>query len=216
MARPFTTELTRRQKAMLDWIVDFAQENQMPPTVREIGRAFGFASSSVFDYLKALERKGYVKRGDLGARSLTICREQPQACKRCGTTDVVGQVKAGRPVLAVEHIRGTVTVPKDLVRDREVYALEVAGDSMIGDGILDGDFVIIRKQETADDGDIAVVLIGDEATLKRVYREGRRLRLQPSNPTMKPIYVDSGEVRIQGKVVGVQRLLDRPVPHRRA
>ncbi|RLC74639.1 MAG: repressor LexA, partial [Chloroflexi bacterium] len=120
---------------------------------------------------------------------------------------VVGRIAAGRPIEAVEHDCGTVAVRKDLLRGCEAFALKVEGDSMVEAGILDGDYVVIRKQETAENGDIVVALIDDEATLKRLYREKDRIRLDPANKEMDSIYVDSGELRVQGKVVAVHRAL---------
>lgn len=205
---PRKQRLTPRQRETLTWIKDFIRRHGMPPTVREIGGAFRIKSSSVFDLLKALERKGYLRRGELGARSLIL--EPSPAWRECGCEEVpvVGRITAGRPIEAVEHDRGTVAVRKDLLRGHEGYALEVEGQSMVEAGILDGDYVIVRKQETADDGDIVVALIEDEATLKRFYRENGGVRLEPANQAMAPIHVMSGEFRIQGKLVGVIRVMD--------
>jgi len=206
MARPFTTELTRRQKAVLDWVKGFIRRNGMPPTVREIGRAFGYASSSVFDYLKALERKGCLsRRRELGPRSLVLEAEPARSCPHCEQVNVVGRIAAGKPILATEDDWGTVTVARNVLGKREVYALLVQGDSMIDAGILDGDVVLIRKQETADNGDIVVALMEDEATLKILRRQGSRVKLQPANRAMPPIYVDAQQLKILGKLVNVQR-----------
>ena len=202
------SDLTDRQREILDWIKGFIRDHGMPPTVREIGGAFDIKSSSVFDQLKALERKGHLERGDLGARSLILQgnKRGPCACERIR---VVGRIAAGRPVEAIEHDAGMIHVEKDLLRGRSGYALKVVGESMVEAGILDGDYVIIRKQETAEDGDIVVALIGDEATLKRFHLEKNRIRLDPANKEMKPIFVDSGEFSIQGKLVGVHRHIGR-------
>jgi repressor LexA len=200
--------LTARQRQILEWIKAFIRKHGMPPTVREIGGAFSIKSSSVFDLLKALERKGYLRRGELGARSL-IVEDGKSRRSEGGTVEVpiVGRIPAGQPIEAIEHQGGTVAVGKDLLRGHDGYALEVEGQSMIEAGILDGDYVIVRKQETADDGDVVVALIESEATLKRLYREAGGVRLEPANQTMAPIHVTSREFRIQGKVVGVLRLL---------
>jgi repressor LexA len=181
----------------------------MPPTVREIGAAFEIKSSSVFDLLKALERKGQLRRGDLGARSLII--EGDTRSRECGCEEVpvVGRVRAGAPIEAVEDNRGTIGVKKDLLRGRAAFALEVQGDSMIEAGILDGDYVVVRKQETADDGDIVVALIENEATLKRFYRDAGGVRLAPANSAMSPIQVRSGDFSIQGIVISVMRVFGR-------
>jgi len=209
MARPASKEPTPRQREILAWVKAFIREHGMPPTVREIGAAFGIKSSSVFALLKALERKGYLERGDLGARSLIIKKGRKRAACHCEEVPVVGRIPAGQPIEAIEHDRGTVTVDRELVGGRGGYALQVVGDSMVEAGILDGDYVIIRRQETAEDGDIVVALIDDEATLKRFHREGDGVRLEPANGRTQPIHVRTGEFRIQGKVVGVQRHIGR-------
>jgi len=203
---PRTTDLSPRQRETLTWVKDFIQEHGMPPTVREIGDAFGIKSSSVFELLKALERKGYIRRGELGARSLII-EDGKSRRSEGGTVEVpvVGRIPAGQPIEAIENEGGTVAVGKDLLRGHDGFALEVEGQSMIEAGILDGDFVVVRKQENADDGDIVVALIESKATLKRLYREDGGVRLEPANQAMAPIHVNSGEFKIQGKVVGVMR-----------
>jgi len=156
-----------------------------------------------------LERKGYLQRGDLGARSLIIKKGRKHAACHCEEVPVVGRIPAGQPIEAIEHDRRTLIVNRELLGGRGGYALQVVGDSMAEAGILDGDYVIIRKQETAEDGDIVVALIDDEATLKRFYREKDHVRLEPANSHMQPIHVRTGEFRIQGKVVGIQRHFGR-------
>lgn len=206
MARPFTTQLTARQEKVLTWIKTFIFRNGMPPTVREIGAAFGFNSSSVFDYLKVLERKGYLKRGNLGARSLTLS-DDSQVLREVAArrVPILGRVAAGKPILATEDPLGSVAVEAEDVRGAETYALLVQGDSMINAGILDGDIVLIRKQESANDGDIIVGMVDDEATLKRFRKDGKRIKLEPANAAMKPIYVNPEQLKVLGKLVGVQR-----------
>lgn len=205
MARPLTNQLTPRQAKVLEWIKHFIARERMPPTVREIGTAFGFASTrSVFDYLNALERKGYLKRGNLGARSLILCGEA-RSFPQARSIPIVGRVAAGAPIFAVEDELGSITVNADDVRGADVYALRVKGDSMIDAGILDGDVVLIRKQENADNGDIVVAMIDDEATLKRFHRDGTRIRLSPANAALKPISVQSERVKVLGKLIVVQR-----------
>jgi len=200
-------DLTPRQQEVFDWIRAFIRDNGMPPTVREIGRAFGIKSSSVFDLLKALEKKGCLRRGDLGARSLIIEDDHMRKYSGCVDIPIVGRIAAGKPILAVEDRAGTITVDRSLVHDHEAYALHVEGNSMVDAGILDGDYVVIRAQDDADDGDIVVALIEDEATLKKFYREKNQVRLEPANRGLKPIRVSSGEFRVQGKVVAVHRKL---------
>ena len=210
MAKAGRQPLTPRQRETLDWVKGFIRKNGMPPTVREIGGAFDIKSSTVFELLKALERKGYLKRGDLGARSLIVEDDSGRrGPSRTGIeVPVVGRIPAGQPIEAIEDDRGTVVVGRDVLRGRKGFALKVEGESMIDAGVLDGDYVVVRKQESAEDGDIVVALIEDEATLKRFYRERGGVRLEPANTRMKAIRVRDGEFRIQGKVVGVVRIMD--------
>ena len=211
MARPFTTQLTTRQERVLDWVYSFAEKHKMPPTVREIGAAFKITPRSVFDFLKALERKGYLKRGDLGARSLELparkaASRKPQRSERVDELRILGHIAAGKPIYATEDDLGELNVDRSVLNGRPGFVLVANGDSMIEAGILDGDYVIVRRQEFARDGDIVVALIDEEeATVKRFHREGKRIRLQPANRTMEPIYVTPESLRIQGCVVGVQR-----------
>jgi repressor LexA len=209
MARAGQQVLTPRQQQIFQWVKRFIHAQGMPPTVREIGEAFSIKSSSVFDLLKTLERKNFLRRGDRGARSLIV--EGMSKRRRLGhnivEVAIVGRIPAGQPIEAIEHDCGTVPVKRELLRGREAYALKVEGQSMVEAGILDGDYVIIRKQDTADEGDIVVALIEQEATLKRFYREANGVRLEPANSRMRPIHVQSGEFKIQGKVVGVQRTI---------
>ncbi len=207
MARPATQGLTPRQREVLDWVKTYIRDHGMAPTMREIGSAFGIKSSSVFDLIEAMGRKGFLERHERKARSLIVKGRRSRHECGCQEARVVGRIAAGRPIEAIQHDRGTVPVAKDLLRGREAFALKVEGDSMIEAGILDGDYVIVRKQETAEEGDVVVALIGDEATLKRFHREEGRIRLDPANRRMKPIYVDSGEFRLQGIVVAVHRML---------
>lgn len=199
--------LTARQSEILAWVKDFIRDHGMPPTVREIGTAFEIKSSSVFDLLQALERKGHLRRGDLGARSLIVEGRADRHECGCEEVRVVGRVRAGAPIEAIEHDLGTIAVKKDLLRGRTAFALKVEGNSMIEAGILDGDYVVVRKQERADDGDIVVALIENEATLKRFFRDADGVRLEPANPNMSPTRVTAGEFRIQGTLVGVVRVM---------
>ncbi len=221
--------LTDRQGEILEYIQRYIVEQGYPPTIREIGTAFGIRSTNgVNDHLKALERKGYVARGELKSRALTVLEggrsssaspsQKPPGRFALGRgfpseiveIPVVGKVAAGAPILAQENITDTVRIDSFFLgpEARRVFALKVTGESMIGDGIFDGDFIFVRKQPHASAGDIVVALIEDEATVKRYYPEGDRIRFQPSNPRMKPIYVskdDFRETQIIGLVVGVYR-----------
>lgn len=201
--------LTNRQGQVLAWIKDFIAEHDMPPTVREIGGAFEIKSSTVHEMLRSMERKGHLRRGDRGARSLIVqgAKKKRDDC-HCISIPILGHIAAGKPVLAVEQARGTVAVDRSLLRGRKAYALEVEGESMVGARIFDGDYVVVRNQQTADDGDIIVALVDDEATLKRVYRERGGVRLEPANPRMKAIHVRDRDFRVQGKVVSVLRMLN--------
>ncbi len=226
-----TETLTERQEKILAFIKKTIQEQGYPPTIREIGEHFGIRSTNgVNDHLKALERKGYLLRGELKSRALSVIEGGRSSAARLGRFSrrelspvsggeaieipVVGKVAAGEPILAEENITDHVRIDSVLLGDggRKVFALRVAGDSMIGDGIFDGDYIFVRKQLQASPGEIVVAMIentaGSEATVKRFYPEGDRIRFQPSNPRLKPIYVSREEFRetqIIGVVVGVYR-----------
>lgn len=212
-------ELTDRQKQILDFIVRETEARGFPPTIREIGEEMEIRSTNgVNDHLKALERKGYLLRGEQQSRSLVPTKRARLvlglgARKRDADLveiPVLGRVAAGLPLLATENVEDSVKIDSFLLggNGREVFALRVKGESMIEDGIHDGDFIFVKKTPTAAPGEIVVVLIEDEATVKRFYPEGDRIRLQPANSTMQPIYVSKQEFRstmILGKVVGVYR-----------
>lgn len=200
-------QLTDRQREILDWIVGFAREHGMPPTVREIGAEFGISPAGVFGHLKALERKGRLRRGELGARSLEIIGMPASGRGESAAIPVVGRIAAGAPLLAMENVEDSLAVDRSMLRPRggQFFALRVKGDSMVEAGILDGDIVIVHKRRTAGDGDIVVALIGEEATVKRFYRERGRVRLELASSRMKPIRVK--DVTIQGVVKGLVRKL---------
>ena len=206
---PGKEPLTPRQDEILSWVKGFIRDHGMPPTVREIGTAFDIKSSSVFDLLQALERKGHLRRGDLGARSLIVKGRVQRPEWSYTEVRVIGRIRAGAPIEAIEDDCGTIAVKKDLLRGREAFALKVEGNSMVEAGILDGDYVVVRKQEMADDGDIVVALIDNEATLKRYYRDSDGIRLEPANPALSAIRIRSGQFAVQGVVVSVIRVLDK-------
>jgi repressor LexA len=200
------SELTRRQKQVLDFINSCIAHRGYPPTMREIGEHMGISSTNgVNDHLKALERKGHLVRDDMKSRALRPVSGSGQVIE----VPLVGRVAAGEPVLAVENIEDTVRVDRFFIGpSREVFALRVTGDSMIEDGIFDGDYIFVRKQIAAERGDIVVAIIEGEATVKRFYPEGDRIRFQPANASMKPIVVHRSQFRsvdIIGVVVGVFR-----------
>lgn len=197
MARPLKRDLTTRQQEVFQWIKSCIAEDGVPPTIREVAQAFGIKSSSAFDFIKVLERKGRLTRRKQVARALVVERRIGKRVPNPVRVLILGSIAAGAPILAVEDPSETITVDGRLGRGRDLYALRVEGDSMKDADILDGDVVIIRRQDTADDGDIIVALIDDEATLKRFYRDGDGVRLQPANRKMAPIHVRSGEFRIQ-------------------
>ncbi|HEU4383496.1 MAG TPA: transcriptional repressor LexA [Anaeromyxobacteraceae bacterium] len=224
--------LTERQGEVLRFIAREIEERGYPPTIREIGEALDIRSTNgVNDHLKALERKGFLTRDPVKSRALiptprarqalggrgggsnVISLASRMAAAKTGArlveVPIVGRVAAGQPIVAEERIEDTVQVDAFFIgTTKKVYGLRVQGDSMIGDGILPGDYVFVKKQLHADDGDIVVAMIDDEATVKRVYFEGDRVRFQPSNPRLAPIYVrkdDFKSTMILGVVVGVYR-----------
>lgn len=199
--------LNTRQKQILKYIKDSLRSKGYPPSVREIGEAVGLSSSStVHSYLAKLESMGFIRRDPTKPRAIDVLEEAPWRQKQITPVPLVGRVTAGEPILAVENIEETYPFPTELVGDDGTFMLAVKGSSMIEAGILDGDYVLVRSQTTARNGDIVVALIDDEAaTVKRFYREKEYIRLQPENSTMEPIY--SRNVSILGKVIGVFRQL---------
>lgn len=202
-------KLTKRQGEVLDVITTSIERDGYPPTIREIGAELGIKSTNaVNDHLKALERKGYLQRNEAKSRAL-IPVDLPSNDDDMVDVPIVGRIAAGQPILAQEHVEDTVKIDRFFLgRHPEVFALRVVGDSMIGDGILDGDFIFVKKQHHAPRGEIVVGWIDGEATVKRYYPEGDRIRFQPSNPAMQPIYVDASDFRetqILGVVVGIYR-----------
>jgi repressor LexA len=200
------TQITRRQQQVLDFITKCINDRGYPPSMREIGEHMGIKSTNgVNDHLKALERKGYLVRDFMKSRAL----RPVSTSGRFVDVPVVGQVAAGMPLLAVENIEDTVKVDRFFIGpNREVFALRVTGESMIEDGIFDGDYIFVRKQLTAERGEIVVAIIDGEATVKRFYPEEDRIRFQPANASMEPIYVAREEfksVDLIGVVVGVYR-----------
>ena len=216
-------ELTDRQKQILHFIVRESELRGFPPTIREIGERMDIRSTNgVNDHLKALERKGYLIRGEQQSRSLVPTKRARLvlglgARKDANMVEVplLGKVSAGLPILATENVEDSVRIDSFLLggSGKEVFALRVKGDSMIEDGIFDGDYLFVRKALSASPGDIVVVLIEDEATVKRYFPEGDRVRFQPANQAMQPIYVSKSELRstmILGVVVGIYRKLSAP------
>jgi repressor LexA len=214
--------LTQRQQMVLDFIRQSIHDRGYPPTLREIGARMGIRSTNgVNDHLRALERKGYLTREDMKSRALRPTNLGTPALADAGSEPandvdlveitVLGRVAAGLPLLAEEHVIDTVRIDRTLVRGgREVFGLKVHGDSMIEAGIMSGDYIFVKKQLTANRGDVVVALIGDEATVKYYYPEKDHVRFQPANKNMAPIYVRSADFKptmLLGVVVGCYRRL---------
>jgi len=200
--------LTPRQNEIWGFLVTYVESHGYPPTVREIGQAVGLASpSTVHAHLANLERAGLLKRDPTKPRALELIGREREEANRL---PLLGQVAAGSPLLAEENIEDYLAVPAPLSRGGEEFLLRVKGDSMLNAGILEGDILVVRRQATAENGEIVVALAGDdssagEATVKRFYREGLKVRLQPENDAFAPIYAD--HVQVLGKVTGVFRML---------
>jgi repressor LexA len=200
-------ELTKRQQEIYDFIRKYSLTNGYPPTVRDIGKAVGLASSStVHAHLANLEKLGLLRRDPSKPRAIEMLDKAADALKsvvRPNGLPLVGSVAAGQPILAEENIEEYIPVPDVIGGDTGEYILRVRGDSMIKAGILEGDFVVVRPQDTATDGEIVVALVGEEATVKRYFREEDHVRLQPENDALEPIR--SRDVRVLGRVIGVFR-----------
>ena len=207
-------KITKRQQQIYDYIRAYQLEKGYPPSVREIASAVGLSSpSTVHAHLNALEEMGLIKRDAAKPRAIEVFNEDGSAVKLAEVKDdpdrgtvtlpLVGRVAAGMPVLAEQNIEDTITVPTEIATDGSSFILEVHGDSMINAGIYNGDYLIVREQQSAMNGEIVVALIDDEATVKTFYKEQGRVRLQPENDAMEPIYVENP--RILGKVVALMR-----------
>jgi len=201
-----TGKLTARQREVLNFIINHIAERGFPPSIREIGAALDISSlRGVTVHLDALERKGWIKREN-ASRGIHVLAPIPVRKKGAESVPIIGTIAAGLPILAVENIEGYVLVPEDMLgRSGEVFALKVSGDSMIGDAILPGDLVIIRSQKNIASGEMAAVLLGDEATVKRVYYKEGKVQLIASNPKYQPIVIGREDSTILGKVVGLIR-----------
>ena len=200
--------LPRRQQETLEWIRAYMKTHGKPPTMREIGDHFGRASSSVFEVITALERKGFLTRADRLSRGITLTLKAGSGRRDTVHVPILGRIAAGQPILATENLEGTVPVDRRLAAGRQLFALRVHGDSMIEAGILDGDLVIAAQQQDAQDGDIVVALVDEEATVKRFQRRpDGAVELRPENPRHRPIVIKRPPFMIQGKVVAVVRQL---------
>ncbi len=197
-------KLTKRQKEILDFIAAFISREGYSPSMEEIAAHFNFASlNAVFKHLEALAQRGYLHRDANRARSIELSRENASMAR---SIPLMGRIAAGRPIEAVA-VQESLAVPDDLLPGRGTYfILLVQGDSMIEEHIADGDYVIVESREQADDGQTVVALIdGESVTLKRIYRDGDRVRLQPANQALSPLVIEGERVKVQGVVVGVMR-----------
>ena len=207
------TELTGKRREILDFIASQIRERGYPPSVREIGEAVGLTSSStVHTHLTTLQRQGFLRRDPTKPRAIEVRYDAVSgvAIERRPTRHIplVGEVAAGTDVLAHENIEELLPLPEDFTGDGQLFMLKVRGDSMIDAGILDGDYVVVRQQETAEKGEIVVAGIpGEEATVKTYTRKGDKVVLLPSNPRLEPMVFDPSEVEIFGRVVTVLRRL---------
>jgi repressor LexA len=200
-------QTTDRQKRILEVILEFTAEQGYPPSVREIGERVGLSSSStIHAHLKTLERRGLISRDPTKPRALRSgVAPQGAPVPETIVMPVLGKVAAGVPITAQENIEGDFVLPASFTRASDGFMLRVQGDSMIDAAILDGDLIVVRPQRTANNGEIVVAMLDGEATVKRFYKEDGRIRLQPENPAMEPIY--SNDVTILGRVEAVVRKL---------
>tara|TARA_B100000959_G_scaffold116979_1_gene123033 strand:- start:1190 stop:1810 length:621 start_codon:yes stop_codon:yes gene_type:complete len=200
-------KLTKKQHNFLSFLTKYIRGNGYPPTIREMVYHLKLASTnSVKKYLDILERKGYIKRIPNSPRAIEVCTETPES--QAKLIPVAGRVRAGAPRLAVEDITGHLAIDTSVARWDDTFFLKVEGDSMIDAHIQNGDFVLVKSQQTAENGDIVVAIINDEATVKRFFRRGNSIYLEPANSTMKPIIIredQAYEMMIAGKVVTVLR-----------
>lgn len=201
--------LTDKQKNVYEFIKQQVGQVGFPPSVREIAQAFSISTRAAYDHLRAIEKKGYIRRDPMKPRAIEIIGFRGLSLRNSDEVamiPLVGRVAAGQPILAEENIEDYMAFPASMVQSGNVFALKVNGHSMIEDGILDGDYVLVREQIVAERGETVVALLGDEATVKRFYPEKNQVRLVPANAAMQPIITN--DVSIVGKVVGVFRRLN--------
>ena len=195
---------SEKREQILDFIKTHIKKQGYPPSVREIGKAVGLSSSStVHAHLRKLEISGHIEREPDLTRAIRLIEDDNTSAVDVKFLPILGRVAAGQPMLASQNIEETYPVPSFLLAGAEGFMLKVKGESMIDDGIMDGDMVIVRRQSSANNGEIVVAAIEDEATVKRIYVENNKIRLQPANQTMQPMYFDA--VNVIGKVVGFVR-----------
>ena len=198
-------DLTKRQKEVLDYITQNVEEKGAPPTIREIGGKFKISSTNgVRAILSALIRKGFIRRRPLVSRGIELIKQKTPFFV---SVPLIGRIRAGLPILAVENIEGQIGVDKSLLSGGEIFSLKVIGDSMKDAGIFDGDYVLARQQPTAEKGEIIIAVIGEEATVKMYFPLKEKIKLMPATPTYEPIIIEktSSNFRIAGKVIGLFR-----------
>ena len=209
-----TRGLTDKQERILNYIVEYVEDQGYPPSIREIGTEFRISSlRGVTVHLDALERKGYIKRANT-SRSITVIGRTGATSPKRNVTflPIVGTIAAGTPITANENVEGLVPVPHEMVHNVQgAFVLRVQGDSMIDDHIMPRDYVVIKPQANADHGDLVAVLLGDEATVKRIHFADGRVRLMPSNAAYEPIEITREDSRVIGKVIGLIRNYDGPM-----
>lgn len=202
-------KITPKQKALLAFICNSTAENGYAPSQREMADHFGWKSlGTVQDYIKKLEAKGAIKREWNGRRAIEVDHsfvENFLVPRESLAVPLLGKIAAGRPIEAIVSSEERIPVPRDMVRNGSFYALTVEGNSMIEDGILDGDNIVVKRQQSAENGETVVALVENSATVKRMYRQKNRIELRPANKEMKSIYVKANNLRIQGIVVGLYR-----------
>jgi repressor LexA len=198
--------LTRRQEAILQFLVDYIQQEGYPPSIREIGEKFAIGSlRGVTVHLDALEKKNFISRSNT-PRSIRIIHPAYTPGQKVMMLPLLGQIAAGGPILAEEHVEDLIPVPSEMVRNVQgAFLLRVKGDSMNGEGILPRDLVLVKPQEVANHGDLVAFLLGEEATVKRIHFDNSRIRLIASNPAYEPIEVDREDARVIGRIIGLLR-----------
>jgi repressor LexA len=195
-------EITRRQRKVLEFLTSYTKKYGYPPTIREIGEHFGFFWTAARGFLQSLERKGFIKINPAKSRGIEITGLKPAEGLK---VPLVGKIRAGKPILATEDIEAHILIDKSLFPAENAFTLKVTGDSMIEAGILDGDFIVVKPQRVIENGEIGVFLIGDEATVKRIFKGKEKITLRPANRNMKPEKYNPDEITIIGKVMGVIR-----------
>lgn len=197
-------ELTKKQKRIIEFLRSYVKEHGYPPTMREIGAYFGFTWPAAKGHLIALKKKGLIRINPFKSRGIEILGSK---YRDAFELPIAGRIRAGKPILAIEEIEDHIVIDRNLFKDSDAFALRITGDSMVEAGIFDGDYVIVTPQRVIENGEIAVVLIEDEATVKRVYKEKKKIVLKPENKAMQPTEHKPEDVTILGKVVGVIRKL---------